>query len=179
MKDTIPTTNTGVELQPANLSDMTNAVEAVQTENGAGSAETGDMPDASRSEISPDSREAGAVVELWRRDAELLRRQYPNFDLSAEMKNKKFRHYLLGGDSVKTAYENIHRAEIMEAYGKNAEKKAAERIAGIIAAGARFPHENALSSSASGRTKSGVSHLSKSERAAIIKRAASGERIVL
>ncbi|MBO4216356.1 MAG: hypothetical protein J5940_00270 [Clostridia bacterium] len=121
---------------------------------------------------------ADAVVDVWRKDAETLKRIYPGFDLESEMKNKKFRHYLLGGDSIRTAYENLHRAEIMEEYGRIAEKNAAARIAGAVAAGARFPRENALSGSASGLTGSGVSHFSKSERADIIRRAANGERIV-
>ena len=129
--------------------------------------------------ITPESGEAGAVVDIWRRDATLLSAEYPGFDLAAEMKNAKFRHYLLGGDSIRTAYENLHRAEIMEAYGRKAEAEAEARLSNMIAAGARFPREGAVSSNSSGRTKSGVGHLSKRERADMIRRAASGERIVL
>lgn len=128
--------------------------------------------------ISPDGEEARAVVDEWRRDAALLGEMYPGFDLRREMRDGRFRRYLLVGDSVRTAYENVHRAEIMAAGERNAEARAAARFAGMIAAGARFPSENALSSSATGRTKSGVSHFSKSDRADIIRRAASGERIV-
>lgn len=127
-------------------------------------------------ETGPDA--AGAVVGIWRRDAEALKKIYPQFDLKNEMKNAKFRHYLLGGDDIRTAYENLHRAEIMETYGRNAEKTAAVKIAGAVASGARFPRENALSASASGRTASGVAHFSKSDRDEIIRRAANGEKIV-
>ena len=167
-----------VKTNAVQSTEKTAEIAGSQTPDGAQIPSVGAAAETA-SELSPDSREAEAVVDLWRRDAALLKAEYPQFDLGNEMKNKKFRHYLLGGDSIKTAYENLHRAEIMEAYGRNAEEKAAIRLSGMVAAGARFPHENALSSSASGRTKSGVEHLSKSDRADILRRAASGERIVL
>ncbi len=176
----------------AETNDRTSALDS-SAEINAGTAEkdplnAGENTGATAEKISAEGEaskgEAGhdaavAVVGIWRRDAEALKKIYPQFDLHREMQNVKFRHYLLGGDDIRTAYENLHRAEIMEAYGRNAEKTAALKIAGAVASGARFPRENALSPSASGRTASGVAHFSKSDRDDIIRRAANGEKIVL
>ena len=131
------------------------------------------------SEISPESEAAGAVVESWRRQAEELRALYPGFDLSREMQNARFRGCLKCGGSLKEAYESLHIAEIMADKSAAAEKNALSRAAGLIACGARFPSEGALSTGSTGTMKSGVAMFSKRDRESIIRRAAGGERIVL
>ena len=121
---------------------------------------------------------ANQLYSKWMNEAENLKTIYPSFDLAAEMQNPKFIDLLRSPNiDVRTAYEVIHKDDIisgaMQFTAKTVEQKLANKI---IANGAR-PTENGLSSQSASLTKSDVSLLTKADRQEIARRVARGEKI--
>ncbi len=124
------------------------------------------------------AKEQGAkLYAAWMDQAEKAKSVYPSFDLRAEMQNPKFTELLRANIDVRTAYEVIHKDEILPAAmqftAKTIEKKLTDKI---IANGAR-PTENGISSQSATVVKSDVSQLSKADRDEIRRRVARGEKI--
>ena len=120
---------------------------------------------------------ANKLYAQWMEQSESTKTVYPSFDLREEMQNPKFVDLLRSNIDVRTAYEVIHKDDIiavaMQFAVKTAEQKAVNKV---IANGAR-PAENGNSSQGASVTKSDVSQLTKAERAEIIRRVARGEKI--
>ena len=120
---------------------------------------------------------ADRLYASWLNQAEAVKGVYPSFDLSLEMQNPKFTDLLKNNVDLRTAYEVLHKDEIipaaMQFTAKNVQQKVANQI---IANGAR-PVENGMGSQSSAIVKSDVSQLSKADRAEIIRRVARGEKI--
>jgi hypothetical protein len=109
--------------------------------------------------------------------AEKAKTIYPSFDLRAEMNNPKFLDLLRANIDVRTAYEVIHKDDIIPAAMQFTAKTVEQKLTNkIIANGAR-PTENGISSQSSAVVKSDVSQLSKADRAEIIRRVQRGEKI--
>lgn len=103
---------------------------------------------------------ADRVVANWMKQSDQLKSVYPSFNLEAELQNPKFAELLrVPGVDVRTAYELIHKDEIiagaMQFAVNNTEKKLTNKF---IANGAR-PSENGISSQSASVTKSDVSKL--------------------
>lgn len=124
------------------------------------------------------AKEKGAqLYAQWMEQAEKAKAVYPSFDLRAEMNNPKFVDLLKANIDVRTAYEVIHKDDIIPAAMQFTAKTVEQKLTNkIIANGAR-PTENGISSQSSVVTKSDVSQLSKADRAEIIRRVARGEKI--
>ena len=123
-------------------------------------------------------KNADKLYAKWMNEAESLKSVYPSFDLKAEMQNPKFMDLLkVPSIDVRTAYEVIHKDEIMPAAmhftAKTVEQKLTNKI---IANGAR-PTENGISSQSASVTKSDVSQLTKADRQEVLRRVARGEKI--
>ena len=121
---------------------------------------------------------ADRLVADWIDQGEKLKAIYPSFNLDGEMQNPKFIDLLrVPGVDVRTAYELIHKDDIiagaMQFTAQTVEKKLANKI---MANGAR-PTENGMNSQAASLVKSDVSQLSKADRQEIIRRVARGEKI--
>ena len=120
---------------------------------------------------------ADKLYASWMNQAELLRGIYPSFDLESEMQNSKFTDLLRNNIDLRTAYEVLHKDEIipaaMQFTAQNVQQKLTNKI---IANGAR-PMENGISSQSSAVIKSDVSQLSKADRQEIARRVARGEKI--
>jgi hypothetical protein len=120
---------------------------------------------------------ANKLYAQWMEQSESTKTVYPSFDLREEMQNPKFVDLLRSNIDVRTAYEVIHKDDIiagaMQFAVKTAEQKAVNKV---IANGAR-PAENGNSSQGASVTKSDVSQLTKAERAEIIRRVSRGEKI--
>ena len=114
---------------------------------------------------------------LWMRQAEDARRIYPSFDLEAEMGNPKFVDLLRSNIDVRTAYEVLHKDEIIPAAMQFAAKTVESKIARSIAANGLRPRENGMSPQGAAVVKSDVSQLSKADRQEIIRRVQRGEKI--
>lgn len=76
--------------------------------------------------------------------AEAARQFYPNLDLLKEMENPAFTRLLANDVDVQTAYEVVHRNEIMGGMMGFAAHKAATAISNSIQANAARPSENGL-----------------------------------
>ena len=121
---------------------------------------------------------ANELYSAWMTQSEQLKTVYPSFNLETELQNPKFGDLLrVPGVDVRTAYELIHKDDIiagaMQFTAKTVEQKLANKI---MANGAR-PTENGMSSQSAAVVKSDVSQLSKADRQEIIRRVARGEKI--
>ncbi len=120
---------------------------------------------------------AAETYSKWVDEAKSVKEVYPSFDLRTELQNSKFADLLRSNIDVRTAFEVIHKNEIIPAAMQYAAKKVEEKITDkIIANGAR-PAENGTSSQSATVTKSDVSQLTKADRAEINRRVARGEKI--
>ena len=120
---------------------------------------------------------ANKIYAQWMEQAESTKQVYPSFDLRAEMQNQKFVDLLRSNIDVRTAYEVIHKDDIIAGAMQFTAKKVEQNITNkIIANGAR-PSENGNSSQGASVTKSDVSALTKADRAEIARRVARGEKI--
>lgn len=115
----------------------------------------------------------------WVQQGDEVKQIYPSFDLKTESQNETFLQLLQNGIDVRTAYEVIHRDEIMNAAMANTAQKTREAVVNDIRARGMRPNENGLSSSAAAVTKIDVSKMTKAEREDIERRSLRGEHIVL
>ena len=121
---------------------------------------------------------AEKLYAKWMQQAEGVKAVYPSFDLRTEMQNPKFVDLLkVPSVDVRTAYEVMHKDEIipaaMQFTAKTVEKKLTDKM---IANGAR-PTENGISSQSASVVKSDVSKLSSADIDEVIRRVARGEKI--
>ena len=120
---------------------------------------------------------ANKVYSQWMNQAESTKQVYPSFDLRTEMQNQKFVDLLRSNIDVRTAYEVIHKDDIIAGAMQFTAKKVEQNLTNkIIANGAR-PSENGNSSQGASVTKRDVSSLTKADFAEIERRVARGERI--
>lgn len=120
---------------------------------------------------------ASKLYSAWLTQAEQTKGVYPSFDLQTEMQNPRFLDLLKSNVDVRTAYEVLHKDEIIPAAMQFTAKTVEQKLTNkIIANGAR-PSENGNSAQSASRTKSDVSQLSNADMDEIIRRARQGERI--
>ena len=120
---------------------------------------------------------ANKLYSQWMEQADKAKAVYPSFDLRAEMQNPQFVNLLRSNIDVRTAYEVIHKDDIIPAAMQFTAKAVEQKLTNkIIANGAR-PSENGNSSQGASVTKSDVSQLTKADRAEIARRVARGEKI--
>lgn len=120
---------------------------------------------------------AEAQVAEWARQAEAVKQIYPSFDLQAEANNEQFVNLLRSNVPVQTAYEVIHKDEIIPAAMQFTAQKVTEKVANSVRAGQRRPAEGAMASTSAVLTKSDVSQLTRADREEIARRVARGEKI--
>lgn len=120
---------------------------------------------------------ANKLYAGWMNQAEEAKKVYPSFDLRAEMNNPKFVGLLRSNIDVRTAYEVLHKDEIIPAAMQFTAKTVESKIAKKIAANGARPAENGMSSGSAAVVKSDVSQLSKADREEIRRRVARGEKI--
>lgn len=113
----------------------------------------------------------------WMGQAEEAKKTYPKLDIHVEAKNPEFLKLLNAGINVKTAFEVIHKDEIIPAAMQYTAKQVEQKISNKIQANGNRPSENGLSNHSSASVKSDVSQLSKKELAEYQQRIARGERI--
>lgn len=113
----------------------------------------------------------------WMQQAEDAKKVYPNFDIRAEMNNPKFVDLLRSNIDVRTAYEVLHKDEIIPAAMQFTAQAVESKLAKKIASNGARPSENGMSSQSAAVVKSDVSQLSKADRAEIIRRVQRGEKI--
>ena len=120
----------------------------------------------------------------WQREAEALKSVYPSLELKEELDSPqtgpRFIKLLLGGADVRTAYEAVHRDEILAAVMRFAAERAREMTVSDIRARGTRPAENGGDGTAPasfGRVN--VHELTRGQREAIARRVLRGERVEL
>ena len=121
--------------------------------------------------------EGKKLYSAWMQQADEAKKVYPSFDLRAEMNNPKFLDLLKSNIDVRTAYEVLHKDEIIPAAMQFTAQTVESKIAKSIASNGARPSENGMSSQSAAVVKSDVSQLSKADRAEIIRRVQRGEKI--
>ena len=120
---------------------------------------------------------ANKLYASWMNQAEEVRKVYPSFDLKAEMQNPKFVDLLRSNVDVRTAYEVVHKDDIIHGAMQFTADTVKAKVAKDIAAQGARPAENGMSSGSPAVVKSDVSQLSRADRDEIRRRVARGEKI--
>lgn len=102
---------------------------------------------------------------------------YPNLDLNTELQNPQFLRLIQAGIDVQTAFEVIHKNEIIPAAMQFTAKTVEQKVANNIRANGLRPTENGISSQGASEVKSDVSKLTKADRDEIARRVMRGEKI--
>lgn len=129
-------------------------------------------------ERSKTEEQAKASYAAMMQEAEKVKAVYNDFDLETELQNKAFRDLYFANIPLQTAYEVIHKDELIPAALRFTAQQASEKVANSIRAGQRRPQESAMQGGGPVQRKSDVSQLTKADRAEIARRVARGERIV-
>lgn len=120
---------------------------------------------------------ADKVYQKWIKQSEQAKQLYPDFDLGIEMQNEQFAQLMQNGIDIKTAYEVVHKDEILTRVATVSAKKAEKQIVDTIKAKGNRPAENGMSSQGAVSTSKDIRKLSNDEMDDYIRRARQGERI--
>jgi hypothetical protein len=117
------------------------------------------------------------LYAAWMQQADEAKKVYPSFDLRTEMNNQKFVDLLRSNIDVRTAYEVVHKDEIIPAAMQFTAKTVEQKLTNKIMANGARPSENGMSSQSAAVTKSDVSKLTKYDIDEVSRRVARGERV--
>ena len=120
---------------------------------------------------------ADRIYAGWMNQAEALKNVYPTFDFNSELKNPKFVDLIKNNVDVRTAFEVIHKDEIIGSAMQFTAEQTKQKLSKSIMANRARPTENGISSQSSAVVKSDVSQLSKADIAEINRRVSRGEKI--
>lgn len=143
-------------------------IKAMERENAALKAQM----DAARREQS-----GNKLYAAWMQQAEETKQVYPSFDIRSEMENPRFVDLLKSNIDVRTAYEVIHKDDIIHGAMQFTAKTVEKKLSDKVAANSARPLESGMGSGSAAVIKSDVSQLSKADRAEIIRRVQRGEKI--
>ena len=122
---------------------------------------------------------ANKLYAGWMQQAEETRKVYPDFDLRAEMNNPKFLDLLRSNIDVRTAYEVIHKDDIIRGAMQFTAQTVEKKVAKSVAANRARPAENGMGSGSAAVVKSDPSLWTKEDRREVARRVARGEKIRL
>jgi len=122
---------------------------------------------------------ADAQVSQWNQQAEQAKQFYPGLDLEAEIKNPDFSRLLSSGVDVRTAFEVIHKDEILQGAMQYAAQRAAKNVTDNVIAGAARPAENGTGAQGAVSAKVDPSKFTDKQIREYRERVARGERITL
>lgn len=120
---------------------------------------------------------ANQLYKSWMEQADSTKTIYPQFDLETEMQNPRFVDLIRNNVDVKTAYEVVHKDDIIHGAMQFAVNTTKQKVANNIRANGARPIENGSFSQSAAQVKSDVSQLSKADRQEIIRRVKRGEKI--
>ncbi len=160
---------------------MRPVIEAVSDKYGESDLETlvkRLKEEAPLSKMDERSKKAFLKAMMWRREADEIQRENPEFNLKEELKNGAFIGLLKSGVDLKTAYRALHQDEILASAIRYAAQRAHQKAMNDMRNRLSRPEENG----AGGRGGSKVSPLSvlnmtRQEREEIEKRCARGEKV--
>jgi len=121
---------------------------------------------------------AKEIYDTWMSDAARIKELYPAFDMNAELGNTKFKQLLQSGIDLQTAYEVVHRNEIMPAVVHRAVSDAKAAVSATVAANKARPVEGAAKATAPVTQGAvNIANLTPEQMREYNRRAAAGERI--
>ena len=120
---------------------------------------------------------ANKIYATWLEQSDMVKRIYPNFNLETELQNQKFVDLLKSNIDVRTAFEVLHRDEIMQSTMQYTVQQTKQKVANSIIANGNRPIENGNGSQSSAVVKSDVSQLSDKDIDELLQRSKRGERI--
>lgn len=120
---------------------------------------------------------AERVYRDWLEQEKATQQIYPQFSLEEELSDNQFVRLLRSGVDVKTAYEVLHKDEIIPAAMQYAAKTAEQKVVNKIRANGARPVENGVQDQSASLVKRDVSQLTKADRDEIIRRVERGEKI--
>lgn len=120
---------------------------------------------------------ARRIIAQWKEQAESAKALYPGLDLDAELGNEQFAQILKAGVDVKTAYEIVHKDEIMKGFGQHIAKTVEQKVVNSVKSGKRRPDENGFETSSGVVAKTSVGNMTDQQIKELIRRAERGERI--
>ena len=125
---------------------------------------------------------ADRIYQGWLQQSEQVKQAYGNFDLRSEIGNpetgERFMGLLRSGIDVKTAYEVIHKDDIIGGAMAYTAQQTEKRVTDSIRARGMRPSENGSSGNAAAVIrKADVNTLSRKDRDEIARRVMRGERI--
>ena len=120
---------------------------------------------------------ANKIYAEWMKQADSTKTVYPSFDLNAEMQNSKFVDLLRSNIDVRTAYEVIHKDDIIAGAMQFAAKTVEQKTINKIIAGGARPAENGNSSQGATVIKRDVSQLTSKDLKEVQRQVASGVKI--
>ena len=124
-----------------------------------------------------DREKAEKIHAVWMQQEQATKQVYPSFNMEAELQNPEFVNLISNNVDVRTAYEVLHRDEIIPAAMQFAAQAVEKNISKKIAANGARPNENGMGAAASAVVKSDVSKLTKMDIDEIARRVARGERV--
>ncbi|MBR3635831.1 MAG: hypothetical protein IKN47_06510 [Lachnospiraceae bacterium] len=123
-------------------------------------------------------READRIYQGWLAQEAELKEIYPDFDFRTEAENEEFTSLIKNGINLRTAYEVVHKDEIITGAMAMTAKKVKEQVTQSIAKNGKRPLENGINAGSGKVVKSDVEKLTKADRDEIEKRVMRGEKIV-
>lgn len=120
---------------------------------------------------------ANRIYSKWMEQSEAVKQLYPAFDFRVETQNPTFTDLLKSGIDVKTAYEVVHKDDIISGAMQYTARQVAKKVTDGIKARSKRPIENGTSAQAASTRKTDVNSLTKKDREEIERRVARGERI--
>ena len=117
------------------------------------------------------------LYATWMQQADETKQIYPSFDIETEMDNPKFVDLIRNNIDVRTAYEVLHKDDIIRGAMQFTAQTVESKLAKKVASNGVRPSENGMKSQSPALVKSDVSQLSKADRMEIIRRVQRGEKI--
>lgn len=119
------------------------------------------------------------IFQRWNREAEELKKLYPNFDMEVEGQNETFTRLLGNGIDMKTAYETVHHEEIMQALARQTAQSVAKAQADAVKSSQSRPSEAGMNTKPVENTGKRVEDMSREEIFELARRAQRGENVEL
>ena len=125
-----------------------------------------------------ESREnANKLYAQWMQQEQDTKAVYPSFSLEAEMQNPRFIDLLRSNIDVRTAYEVLHKDEIIRGAMQFTAQTMEQKITNKIKANGARPTEGGMGSQSAAVVKSDVSQLSNEDISEVLRRVKRGEKI--
>ncbi len=120
---------------------------------------------------------AGRMVEAWNAQAAEIQETYPEFDLRKEMENPRFTELLRARIDMRSAYELLHKDEIIPAAMRYAAQTVERKLAENLRSARQRPSENGVSGSPAAVPGSRVAQMTRKEIREACRKVERGEKI--